>query len=207
MPLERLRRGSKVVRLTEAQAKKLGINLGKKSAGEKKPTKAKGRSRAKRCEYNFEPVEFTVRLDHDPKPKERPRTVVDRNILHSCFLAARGNVGAFMEMVNKKISRTYTPQSTLDYERLVADHAKIAMAGKAMFYCPVETSLIFVLKGEDDIWPTSRLDGDADNLEKSVLDALNGIVFEDDKLVVKSIREKRCGAEPCVHIRIAPAKP
>jgi Holliday junction resolvase RusA-like endonuclease len=81
------------------------------------------------------------------------------------------------------------------------------MIGKKMFECPVETNIVFVLKGEDNIWPTSRLDGDADNLEKSVLDALNGIVFEDDKLVVRSIREKRCGIEPCVHIRIAPANP
>jgi len=198
------------VRISEAQARKLGIKPEKKAANSSSSAtnkKPKGRSRADRKVYALSPIEFTVKLDQDPKPKERPRTVVDKNALRGSFLASKGNVAAFMDMVTKRISRTYTPQATLDYERIVADHAKIAMIGKKMFECPVETNIVFVLKGEDNIWPTSRLDGDADNLEKSVLDALNGIVFEDDKLVVRSVREKRCGTEPCVQIRIAPASP
>lgn len=196
------------IRISEAQAKKLGIKGALKNSGDqKRPSKAKGRNRAQRCVYDFEAIEFTVKLDHDPKPKERPRLVVDRKILHSCFMAARGSVAAFMDMVSKRISRTYTPEATLAYERLIADHAKLAMIGKAMFLCPVETTITFILKGDECLWPTSRLDGDADNLEKAVLDALNGIVFEDDKLVVKSVREKRCGSEPSLFIRIAPATP
>lgn len=196
------------IRITEAQAKKLGFTIPKKAGGaERKPSKAKGRNRAKRCVYDGDPVEFIVKLQHDPKPKERPRLVVDKNILYNCFMAARGNVAVFMEMVAKRISRTYTPEATLAYERLIADHARLAMIGRVMFDCPVETNMTLVLKGDDDVWPTSRLDGDADNLEKAVLDALNGIVFEDDKLVVKSVREKKCGAEPTLIIRIAPATP
>lgn len=197
-----------MVRISEAQARKLGINLGKKPhASGENPRRTKGRSRAARCEYEFEEVVFTVELNHDPKPKERPRMVVNKDILRSSFMAARGNVGAFMEMITKKISHTYTPQATLDYEKLISAYAQAAMVGKKMFDCPVQTDITFVLQGEEGVWPTSRLDGDADNLEKAILDALNGIVFEDDKLVVKSTREKKCGQKPCVVIRIAPATP
>ena len=179
----------------------------KKVSGDRKPSAKKGRSRAQRTDYAGDAVEFTITLNEDPRPKERPRTVVDKEILSSSFLAARGNLSYFMGMVAKNLSRTYTPQGTLDYEKLIAEHAKIAMLGKTMFSCPVETKIEFILKGEGDSWPTSRLDGDADNLEKAVLDALNGIVFEDDKLVVRSIREKRCGVEPSIYIRVAPARP
>jgi len=197
-----------VVRITEAQARKLGIKPeSKKTSGAAKPAVKKRRSRAQRLDYAGEAIEFTINLNEDPRPKGRPRTVVDKSILSSSFLAARGNLSIFMGMVAKNLSRTYTPQGTLDYEKLIAEHAKVAMFGKTMFSCPVETEITFVLKGEGGSWPTSRLDGDADNLEKAVLDALNGIVFEDDKLVVRSIREKRCGMEPSIYIRVAPAKP
>lgn len=195
------------MRITEAQARRLGIKPISKRSTSKEPTKKKGRTRSPRCEYEENTIEFVIDLANDPRPKERPRHGIDRNNLSSAFLASRGSVSTFMGMISKNLSRTYTPQGTLDYEKKIAEYAKIAMIGKKMLTCPVETEIIFILQGEDNTWPTSRLDGDADNLEKAVLDALNGIVFEDDKLVVRSVREKRCGPKPAVMIRVSPARP
>lgn len=194
--------------LTVAQARKLGIKI----PGEKDPTKKpksseKGRNRAPVIVYAGDPIEFSVSLLHDPKPKERPRTAVNQNALKSAYLASKGKLAVFMDMVSKQISRTYTPQATLDYERVIKAAAEVAMIRKQMFDCPIETSITLVLKGDATTWPTSRLDGDADNLEKAVLDALNGIVFRDDCLVVRSSREKLCGEAPMIIIKVSPAKP
>lgn len=197
------------MRITEAQARRLGLKLpadGKQTA-HKGSTRKKGRDRAARLHVAGDPVTFVVKLPSDPRPKERPRTVASMDALRAAFLTSRGNLEAFMSAVKGKISRTYTPQGTADYEKLVAYAANAAMAGKTPFACAVETEIVLVLAGDEGVWPTSRLDGDADNLEKAVLDAMNGIVFIDDSLVVRSFREKICGPEPEVRVTVRPARP
>jgi Holliday junction resolvase RusA-like endonuclease len=83
----------------------------------------------------------------------------------------------------------------------------VAMATARMkpFECPVKTHVHLVFKGDPDTWPTSPGDGDADNLEKAVLDALNKIVYADDRLVVRSIRTKSCGEKPRLIVKVSPA--
>lgn len=194
------------MRLTEAQARKLGLDL-PRSEKPKRAKAAKGRDRLARSAADGDPVEFVVALPHDPRPKARPRTVASEAGLRAAFLASRGSVESFMRLAAGRTSRTFTPKSTADYERLVADAARAAMGSRQPLSCPVETDILLVLEGEEGVWPTSRLDGDADNLEKAVLDALNGVVFADDRLVVRSYREKRCGAAPQVVVKVAPARP
>jgi len=194
-----------MARITEHEARRLGLPPAKaKAAASAKP---RGRSRAERKSHDGAAVEFVVRLDGDPRPKERPRTVVDMDILRTAFLSSRGSLKNFLDSVSGKLSRTFTPKGTSDYEKTVAQAAAVAMLGRKPFSCPVETVISFVLKGDPGSWPTSRRDGDADNLEKAVLDALNGIVFEDDSLVVRSFREKTCGENPSVSICVRPARP
>jgi len=194
------------MRLTEAQARKLGLSLPEAAEKGKRPSRAKGRDRMPRAGVAGEGITFSVSLPHDPRPKARPRTVTSVEGLKGAFLASRGNLETFMRMAAGRSSKTFTPKSTADYERLVADAAREAMGRRPPLSCPVETDIALVLEGDEGVWPTSRLDGDADNLEKAVLDALNGIVFEDDRLVVRSRREKRCGKEPMVIVSVVPAK-
>lgn len=200
--------------LTEAEFKKLTERLAtmpkgaKVATGTPAPRRQKGRDRLARITYDDSPVVFELELGHDPRPKERPRTVSDMRAIESAFLAARGNLAAFRSMLSQRgISRTFTPKGTKDYEDLIAVEARRAMGSRQPLKCPVEVSMVFVLKGEEGLWPTSAADGDGDNLEKAVLDALNKVVFEDDRQVVKSTREKRCGPSPRLIISVSPASP
>jgi len=199
-----------MARMSEAEFARVG--LGKRAvAGSvrqlRQPSSSKGRERLDRIPYEEEAIEFEVPLPFNPRPKERPKTVPDLRRIEQAFLAARGNLGAFREMLSKGFSRTYTPRRTKDYEDLIAMAARAAMRSRRPLACPVDVSIRFVLAGDPGKWPTSSVDGDGDNLEKAVLDALNGIVFEDDRQVVRSFREKSCGPIPLVVVRVAPAAP
>jgi Holliday junction resolvase RusA-like endonuclease len=62
-------------------------------------------------------------------------------------------------------------------------------------------SFDFVFEGDSCLAPVGKRDGDLDNLEKLALDAMNGVVFEDDRLVVMKWSRKRFGPEPLIAIR------
>lgn len=193
-----------MAKITAADARRLGIKTPAKQLNSKR---SQGRTRADRIQHDEAPISITVPLADDPKPKERPRTVVDMKFLENAFMSARGNLPKFKSTISGRLSRTFTPQQTVDYENVIREAAQIAMIGRKALKCPVESHITFVLKGGAEEWPTSRRDGDADNMEKAVLDALNGLVFEDDSLVVRSYREKICGDRPEVRILIRPAQP
>lgn len=196
--------------ISEADARRLGL-LGTKRAaaarGSGTAPKTKGRERAMRVAYPDEPVEFAVDLPFDPRPKERPRTVTDLRRIEEAFMAAKGSLAAFRSILGKGSSKTFTPKGTRDYEALISYGAKAAMRSRQPLSCPVEVEIQFMLKGDASLWPTSAADGDGDNLEKAVLDALNGIVFVDDRQVVRSVRTKVCGPQPGLWIRVAAARP
>lgn len=71
----------------------------------------------------------------------------------------------------------YQPQRLLDWQALVSWAAKQQMFGRHPVAYPVKVTIWFYRKrmGKCDL----------DNLSKAVLDAMNGIVFEDDSLVVE----------------------
>lgn len=56
------------------------------------------------------------------------------------------------------------------------------------------------LKLSGRIRPTQK--PDADNIAKSVLDALNGLAYADDKQIVTLVVDKHYGEEPCVHVKL-----
>ena len=98
--------------------------------------------------------------------------------------------------------RTFTPEKTASYENLVKVKAEEAMQGRALIDGPcVVTLSLFVTppaswskKKTNDaltgaIYPTSK--PDADNVLKGILDAMNDIVFKDDKQVVDFACSKR----------------
>lgn len=103
----------------------------------------------------------------------------------------------------------YTPKKTVNYESLVAYAASIAMAGKNLMLKPIYLELDVRLPIPAS-WSATRkrkaADGliaatkkpDLDNLEKSIKDGMNGVVWRDDSLVVKVAKNKRYAETPGV---------
>jgi Holliday junction resolvase RusA-like endonuclease len=87
-----------------------------------------------------------------------------------------------------KTGHAYTPKATLDYEKEIAQ----LYSGPKFAEGPIWVSLTFdewktiVKIREIDVeTPSSKLRGDIDNYAKSVLDALNGVAFTDDKQIMR----------------------
>lgn len=80
---------------------------------------------------------------------------------------------------------TYTEKRSKDYQRLVADHARLAGA------VATEDELAVALA----FYRATARRCDIDNLTKNVLDGLMGVAFEDDAQIVKLTAEKRVDRE------------
>lgn len=98
-----------------------------------------------------------------PVPKGRPRTFT------------RG-----------KVTRTITPQRTRDYESMVAEHALSALRVQHGGSWPMDARMHVMV---DAYMPTRRL-VDVDNLAKAALDAMNGVVYDDDSQVSRLTIER-----------------
>lgn len=94
-----------------------------------------------------------------------------------------------------KFVKTYTDAKTVSYENLVAYAGAEAMRGEALIQGPVHVTMnvqvgvprswskkktAAALAGE--VRPTTK--PDLDNVIKAIMDALNGVVWQDDKQVV-----------------------
>ena len=112
-------------------------------------------------------------------------------------------------------ARLFTPQRTVAYEGMVALAAQTAMAGRPVLdgavtvgldiRCQIPASWSSKKRRaalDDEIQPTTR--PDIDNVEKSIFDGLNGIVWRDDVQVVCVIKRKRYADRPGVLVQIEP---
>lgn len=103
----------------------------------------------------------------------------------------------------------YTPEKTRSYEGMIRTAAMDAMGSRPPIDQPVE----FVMRAIFDVpvsWSKKRraaaLVGDIkpgkkpdlDNIAKAWWDALNGVVYRDDSLIVKVSLEKRYGPQALV---------
>ena len=94
-----------------------------------------------------------------------------------------------------------TPERTVRYESTVALFARQAMGDRNLFDCAVSLSLVLhmpipaswskkkqAMALIGSVWPTSK--PDCSNVLKAVEDAMNGIVYLDDKqIVMLSVRK------------------
>ena len=108
-----------------------------------------------------------------PVPKARARTFVSKT-------------GAM---------KTFTPERTASYERLVRDVAKLAVrrARWALRTTPVRLEVLV---------RRARAAGDATNFCKSIEDACNGVVWTDDELVRELEVSVVDGAAPGVTVTV-----
>lgn len=115
-------------------------------------------------------------------------------------------VGKERPRVNMYTGIVYTPNKTKDYETLVQQYFKLkypqceVLKGRininivAYLKIPRSTSKIKTQEMLDNrISPTKK--PDVDNIAKSLLDAMNGVVFKDDNQVSKISIEKRFALE------------
>ena len=110
--------------------------------------------------------------------------------------------------------KTYTPEKTANYETLVGWYAKESMPEDhnlmelpltVEVYAIIGIPSSFSKKKRDmaingDLHPTKK--PDADNIIKGIFDAMNGIVYVDDKQIVKCLFVKVYGETPGVHIHV-----
>lgn len=123
-------------------------------------------------------------VDGKPQPKQRPR-------------------------FSRRSGAVYTPSETHRYEKSVraaylAKHRGMVSEEGAVFatikcYFPIPKSATkkrreLMMIGK--IRPTNKRSGDADNLAKSILDALNGVAYTDDSQVVSLFVDKWYVTEP-----------
>ena len=109
---------------------------------------------------------------------------------------------------------TYTPERTASYENLVKFHAAMAMKnGKPLLkgalsvlfsiHAPIPASWSKKQKEaalKQELRPTTK--PDLDNCAKLLADAMNGIVYDDDKQIVDMLVRKQYSDTPRVEIKV-----
>lgn len=111
----------------------------------------------------------------------------------------KGRARAF-KMRNGAIGH-YTPDKTRTYEGMIRTQAMAVMGGKSPVESPIALTLTIVMPIPNS-WPAWKRElavagrlvpttkPDADNIEKAVKDALNGVVYRDDAQVVAADKIK-----------------
>ena len=135
-------------------------------------------------------MQIHFQVEGDPKGKGRPRF---------------SRVGSF--------TKVYTDKQTLTYEALIATFAKQAMGGTEPLKTPVSVFL-YVRLPIPQSYPKKRREAclsgvempckkpDIDNIAKTYLDAMNGVIFVDDTQVidlhVKKLYSEKAGVDVMV---------
>lgn len=97
---------------------------------------------------------------------------------------------------------TYTPAKTTNFERDLRSLAQVAMVGKTVIEGAVKVTITAYFSHKTKTgWHTSR--PDLDNIVKAVLDALNGIVFDDDAAVCELVAFKKYDNDERVEVQVS----
>lgn len=135
--------------------------------------------------------EVTLFMDIEPQAWQRPKTRV---------------VGGFV--------KHYSPKKTKDYEQAIAQYYATS---KGVFFekdVPLRVSLYFgmpVPKSTSKKKTMEMVTGyishtkrpDVDNLAKAVIDALNGVAWDDDSQIVQLSVHKDYTSKPSVYLSIS----
>ncbi len=112
-----------------------------------------------------------------------------------------------------KFIQTYTPKKTLDFEELLRSRAVEAMGDSEPLDSPLE-AFFYIRLPVPQSYSKKRskacLEGlespikrpDIDNYAKSILDAMNGVIFKDDSQVISLHITKRYDLTPGVDMMV-----
>lgn len=113
--------------------------------------------------------------------------------------------------------QVYTDSDTRKYENALGFAAMAAMRGRKPFDCPLEVTVVAYFDVPKS-WSKTKTDSallgrirpvtkpDADNIEKSALDACKSIAFADDSQVVDVHTQKFYSLSPRLEITIKPTE-
>ena len=131
------------------------------------------------------------------------------------YIIVPGMKGKDRPRFNIRSGKIYTPSTTTQFERIVAQCYK-AQGGNCFDDQPVMLSIVLFYKLPQSL-SRKRKDAmlekkqppmvkpDIDNVVKLVMDALNGVAYDDDKQVVRQYAEKRyTDGEPYIAVRVSP---
>ena len=192
-----------------------GAKTSKHGVEQQEPQIAVDGARLGRSEReHFPGNRITIDFNVPPQPKERARTYINSGAIARAFINASGDIRKFMASLKSSgagsgVMKSTTPEATRNFEMAISVLARRAMAGSGQepFTCPVEMEIEFRFAGDPSSWPTAHSDGDLDNLEKSIKDALIGITYADDRLIVRKQSIKVCAEVPGIIVTIGPATP
>lgn len=117
---------------------------------------------------------------------------------------ARGRNGAISH---------YTPATTRAFESQIAARSAIAMTGRAIIEGPVHLEIAFEFEPPKS-WSKAKkkmarsggihhiVKPDLSNLQKSIEDAMNKIVYQDDSQIVSASTIKRYGHKPKISVKV-----
>lgn len=138
-------------------------------------------------------IQVKITLPVTPVPKGRPKTTIryGRAVI-------------------------YTPEKTLKFEKLVRHH--LVAQGVKVIKNPVKMNVKFHMpipkswtKKKKNLAICGKLKHtttpDIDNLEKAVMDAMNGFVYSDDKLVFSKYSEKLYSENPRIELDVEEVRP
>ena len=107
----------------------------------------------------------------------------------------------------------YTPSKTKKYEDTIKLYARTVMGARPPLKCPLEMEITFSFLPPKS-WSQKKKDEaieggvshcskpDLDNLIKAIKDALNNIVYEDDRLICKVKAFKKYAKENSIYIEV-----
>ena len=101
---------------------------------------------------------------------------------------------------NSNTGSVFTAPAIKAYSELIRIAAVKAMGGRAPFAQPIIVNLSLA----SDTFCDWKRFGDVDNLSKIVLDAMNGIVYLDDSLIIELTAEKIFDRHSYVKISVKP---
>lgn len=107
----------------------------------------------------------------------------------------------------KPFAHVYTDAETLKYESYIADIARIQMGNKTASDRPIAVRF-FTMMPVPESWPRKKREAalsglllpivkpDLDNIEKATYDAVNKIIYLDDKQIVRKFVSKEYAEHP-----------
>lgn len=108
--------------------------------------------------------------------------------------------------------RMYTPAATMAYEAEIARLAEKARGDWPVLATPMSLRVVahhaipvsWSKRKQQQALAGELIPGkpDLDNVAKAVLDALNGVIYEDDKQVIKLVAEKKYSLDPRVEVYV-----
>ena len=116
-----------------------------------------------------------------------------------------------------KFAHAYTPKKTKNYEQHVVNTYKQKYTYSDMLHGPLSSEVMAFFPTPQSVSKRKRQlminniitnthKPDIDNIEKSILDSLNGLAYEDDSQIISLYGEKRYSDIPRVELKIKEVK-